>query len=201
MSAKSTFAGRLFKVIVPTRVQVLVSIFLSLSVLIAIESTTILHRFSISDVAVQGSRDQLQNRFSDVSNSLLASNIALVAFWSVVGLLAYLICWAGYNFLVEARNEVTLETQYENLGRHGGIIQTIAVKAVSCLGLVLTILMFRYALALAVALVSPVIADVIVGNILAAIAGVLALAIAIYLIIMFITLTFSAWYRPEAFTD
>jgi hypothetical protein len=201
MNRDLTLWGRFVKVVSPTKLQILSTVLLSVAVLMAVQSAEILHRLGISDTAVQDSQSQVQERFSVVSHSLLASNIALVGFWSIVGLVAYLICWAGYNFFVEARNEVTLETQYENLGGHGGIVRAIVVKTVAMIGLVAIIFIFQYVLSLAVALTGPVIEQIFAGNLVAAIAGIFILSVEIYLVFTFFALAFSAWYRQEAFTE
>ena len=201
MNQELTFAKRLVKVIVPTRVQTLGCVFLSMCALVFFESTSVLNRIGVNATALQASQGQLRERFSGITNSLLASNVALVAFWSVVGLIAYLLCWAGYNLLIEARNEVTLQTQYENRGRNHGPWKTLLIKAVVGAGLFAVIVTFRYGVALSLALVAPVIDQVLVGTVLAAAAGVIVMAVELYLVFLFIELLFSAWYRSEAFTD
>ena len=201
MNERLSFVGRLAKVIIPTRLQVLLCVSGSLAVMVVLEGASILYHFGVSSTDISTSQDQLRLRFDSLSHSVLASNIALVGFWSVVGLVAYLICWAGYNFIVEARNEVTLETRYENLGTHHGPWGTLGIKVVAAIGLLAVILSFKSGLNLAVSLFSPVIDEVTAGTILAAIAGIIVLAFMLYLVLVFLELTLSAWYRPEAFTD
>lgn len=193
--------SRLARVLIPTPMQVVLAVLISAIILLVIDGTAILHRVGISEAALQASQNQLHSRFTLLSTSPLASNIALVAFWSVVGLIAYIVCWAGYNLIIEARNEVTLETQYKNLGTGHGPWLDIAVKALCAVVLIGLILTFKAALAFSLALLSPVINQVDVGTVLAAIGGVIVLAVDIYAIFAGAELVLSGWYRPEAFTE
>jgi hypothetical protein len=201
MTGNLTFFERLIKVIAPTRLQALIAVFLSLGILAITQSSAILKRIGISDQALQSSNDQLKERFSFVSHSVLASNVALVAFWSAVGLVAYLICWAAYNLIIEARNEVTLETEYENRGVEHGPWLTLLIKGVGSIVLVVAIFTFRYGLALAFTLASAVIKSPTPLTALSGAMAVLILAVEIYLIFVSVELVISSWYRSEAFTD
>lgn len=56
----------------------------------------------------------VSNRLTEATKSPIMHTFVIVAFWSAVGLVAYTIVWSMINVLIEARNEVVLETAYTN---------------------------------------------------------------------------------------
>jgi hypothetical protein len=201
MDDRPGFGSRFLRVFLPTRTQLIGCLAIALAAVIISESTSVIQHLGVSSDALRASQGQFQDRFSGLSHSLIVANLALVVFWSAVGLVAYLICWAGYNVMIEARNELTVETQYKNLGGHKGPWIGLAVKAVMGSALIASVIGLKYALALALTLVAPVVASQTPSSIGQAIGGVAILTLSLYLIVAFFELAFSAWYRPEAFTE
>jgi hypothetical protein len=164
------------------------------------QSQTILNSLGISHAALSVSGDQLHQRFDAVLRSSLASQVALMTFWATVGLIAYLICWGAYNVIIEARNEVTLNTAYTNRGHWRGPYETLALKAAGAVGLAITFGLLKYSLSFWVSLSASAFNSPSPSAILAALAAVLVFAIHLYFVFMFIQLTFTPWYRAQAFT-
>ena len=125
----------------------------------------------------------------------------MVTFWATVGLIAYLICWSTYNVLIEARNEVTLETKYTNRGHWIGAVETLGLKAVGGMVLIGLVALLKPGLALWLALAIPIFTTPTMYNTALAGIAVVGLAVQLYLIFACVLLAISPWYREEAFTD
>ncbi len=203
MREEAVGIGRRFlRELVPTPAQGLGSVFIAMCVLVAVQAQQIFSRLGISDQAITATRDQLTTRFSVILQSNITANLALVTFWAAVGLVAYLICWGIYNLLVEARNEVTIETQYTNHGHWRGPLETLLLKAIAATTLVVyTAVFFKYALSWWLALSATLLDALTVETVLMALAAVIGMAIQLYILLLLAQLTITPWYRPEAFTD
>lgn len=201
MSAQPSFSDRLLEVALPTSVQILACSFLSMLILTLTQTQSIIQRLGITDAQLSASSTQFHDRFDAVLRSNIASQTALITFWAAVGLVAYLICWGMYNLLIEARNEVTLNTAYTNRGRWQGVKEKLAIKASAALFLVLMIWSLRYGASFWLALSARFIDHLSVGSVLAAVASLVGLAVQLYLVLAFILLTFTPWYRIQTFTD
>ena len=188
--------------IIPTSTQALGAVFVALGVLVVVQSQDILARFGISDDAIMSTRHQLVDRFNVILQSDIASSVALVSFWAAVGLVAYLVCWGGYNIFVEARNEAIIETQYTNHPLHWrGPLQTLGLKMFFAVLFLLYCMNFQYALAFWLAMTAPLLDHLDVSSILLTLGGVIGLSVQLYGLLLLLQLTFTPWYRPEAFTD
>jgi hypothetical protein len=161
----------------------------------------ILPRIGITPQAISASQVQFHDRFDVILRSPIAAQLALMTFWALVGLVAYLICWGVYNALIEARNEVTLSTAYTNRGHWRGPYETLAVKAVAGVGLAVILSNFWSGLSLWIALSSLALGQPSPENVGLALVGVVGLALQLYAVLVFIQLTFTPWYRAESFTD
>ena len=208
MSVMPSFLGRFRAVVIPTASQALSSAFLALLILSLAQSRSLLQRVGINPDTLSLGSSQFQVQFDNVLRSSLASQAALIAFWATVGLVAYLVCWGIYNLLIEARNKITLTTAYTNRtdpasgGRHWiGPLETLALKAVSAAALALTIGSLWYGLSFWITLARQAVAQPAALTIAAGLAAVLGLALQLYLLLVFVQLTFSPWYRAETFTD
>jgi hypothetical protein len=201
MSAKLTFTQRLMAVIVPTKAQALGSSFIALLLLSLGQSQTLLAKIGLTGPLLMASQDQFHTRFDVILRSPFASQTALVTFWATVGLIAYLICWGAYNLIIEARNEVTLSTSYTNRGHWRGPHETLALKAVSAIGLAIAIGTMRYGLSFWLVLSGRFLINPTVTDIGLALLAVVGLAAELYLVLVFAQLTFTPWYRIQTFTD
>ena len=126
--------------------------------------------------------------------------IGTLLFWATVGLIAYLVCWALNNFLIEARNEVTLETGYANRGHWQGPWQTLGLKLL-CGGLLVGVLTSLHILVpFWVDTAHPLFNHVAADTVFWGIVGVIGLAVNLYLVLALAQLTFTPWYRAKVFT-
>jgi hypothetical protein len=201
MSSLPSFEGRFIGTIRPTTNQTVASVIISAAILIAAQSHALLSRIGVTPRVIQNSGGQLNLRLDAVLRANVTGQIALVTFWAIVGLIAYLICWGVYNVFIEARNEVTLNTTYINRGHWRGPWQTLALKGVSGVGLVVVALTLWPGFSAWVALSSRAVAQPNVSSILLACAAVLCFAVQLYGMVAFVQLTFTPWYRAEAFTE
>jgi hypothetical protein len=202
MPAPVTFTRRLLAVVIPTSPQVLAALVVSLALLVCIHSAGLLKLIGITPAAISASQDQFHARFDSLLRSPIASHLALVTFWALVGLVAYLVCWGAYNVLIEARNEVTLNTAYVNRGHWRGPYETLALKSIAAVGLALIIVSLWNGISFWLALSDSAVIDPSVANVIYAVIAVLGLALQLYSVLVFIQLTFTPWYRAEAaFTE
>jgi hypothetical protein len=202
MAVPISLPTRLAKVFFPTKIQAFLCLILALGLLIGAQGQQILRLLGVDDVILDASRTEVNARFTHILTSSIASASALVTFWAGVGLVAYLVCWGAYNVLVEARNKVTLETQYTNRGGHWhGAFETLGLKLLGAITLICFIALLKPGLALWLALIAPLLGTVSVNTILMALGATLGLALQLYLLLAFALLTFTPWYREEAFTD
>ncbi|HSX02922.1 MAG TPA: hypothetical protein VLI05_06465 [Candidatus Saccharimonadia bacterium] len=191
---------RFGRVLRPTLAQALGAIFLALATLTLAQTQSIFARLGISQEAVTATHNQVLMRFGVILESSITANVALVTFWATVGLIAYLVCWGLYNVIIEARNEVTLETQYMNRGHWHGAVETLALKAVAGVILMLYVGAFKYGLSLWLALASAPLDDLSTMSVLMAVLGVLGFASQLYGLLVLVQLTITPWYRKKAFT-
>jgi hypothetical protein len=200
MTRLLSFEGRLLGIIRPTTAQVLGSLTLALVLLISVQSHQLLSRIGITQQVIKSSGGAINLHLDAFLRSSVTAQIALVTFWAIVGLVAYLICWGTYNVFIEARNEVTLNTTYTNRGHWKGPYQTLALKAVSGIGLAVILMTLWPGFSVWAALSSHAIAQPVISNLLLLLAAVFGLALQLYAVLAFVQLTFTPWYRPEAFT-
>jgi hypothetical protein len=174
---------------------------LALVLLAAIQLDQFLKLVGIGEVAINAARTQLHDRFSALLSSQIASSTALVTFWASIGLIAYLLCWGAYNVMVEARNEVTLNTAYTNRGHWRGHLETLGLKAAGAAVLITVVALLKSGLALWIALAAPALVAPGLVTILTAVAAIIGLALQLYTILALALVTFTPWYRVETFTD
>jgi hypothetical protein len=206
MPAAANFFDRLRTVLVPTAGQALGSIFMSLLLLTLAQSQAVLTRLGITATALNATEAEFHQRFDAVLRSGAASQLALITFWAMVGLVAYLICWGVYNVLIEARNEITLTTAYTNRADRSnkhwrGALETLALKTVAALGLAVIISSLWYGLSFWIGLSAQLLHQPSLGTAATSIGAVIGFAIQLYFVLVFIQLTFTPWYRAETFTD
>lgn len=201
MSSEITFTKRLLAVLVPTKGQAVGSILIAALLMVIIRSGQVIKLLGFSDSAIMTTQSQIHDRVAGLLGSPIASGAALVTFWAGVGLVAYLVCWGGYNLLIEARNEVTLTTMYTNKGHWRSPIHTLVLKGLGALALIATFALLKPGLALWLALVDPVVSEISVLAVLMAVLAVIGLATQLYLILAFVIFTLTPWYRVEAFTE
>lgn len=200
MNTDVGFGGKLWREIVPTLGQALVSLVLALVVMLLSQSGPLASRLGITAEGVDASQRDLFSPFRSILITQLASNIVLIVFWATVGLVAYLICWSFYNFLIEARNEVTLETAYMNRGHWRGHWQTFLLKLVCGAGLVTIVATLHLTIPRWINVSHTLFSSPSLAQIGLAILGLLGLAVNLYLVLVFVQLTFTPWYRVKAFT-
>lgn len=201
MSMNISFTDRLLAVVIPTRAQTLAAIGVSLGILIVGHSQSILSRLGVPQTFIDGAKSQFDIHLNVILQTNIASQAAIITFWAVIGLVAYLICWGAYNALIEARNEVTLNTAYTNRGHWRGPWETLGLKAVMAIGLGLSLAAIGPGLTYWVLTAGRFITDPSVTTGLFGLLSILATAVQLYAVLAFAQLTFMPWYRAETFTE
>ncbi|HVQ43956.1 MAG TPA: hypothetical protein VMT30_03240 [Candidatus Saccharimonadia bacterium] len=201
MASEISLTKRLLAVLLPTPIQAILAIGGALAFLVFEQIDQVLSLLGIGDVALNAAGSELHSRFQSILTSQVASSAALVTFWATIGLIAYLVCWSLYNVLIEARNEVTLETQYTNRGRRYTHLQTLGLKVLGAGLLLGLVALLKPGLALWLALWVPLLGGFTAMSVLNAFGAVLGLALHLYLILAVGLLTFTPWYHSEPFTD
>lgn len=201
MAAIPSFSERFLKTLNPTQNQVWISLGLAALVVIVVQFQSLLNAFGITKQAISISSNDFHQTVNPFLSNPITAQAALVIFWAVVGLVAYLACWSVYNLMIEARNEVTLQTEYTNKVPTLGFLATLGIKTGSALALGFMIYTFWPLSPLWVNLAGIAIAHPGTVSILLAILGVVGFAVQLYIVFVFIQLTFTPWYRVESFTD
>jgi hypothetical protein len=102
------------KVIIPTLGQSLASILVSMLLFLALYRDLFWQRLVSGSLGRAISQVNYGDELSSLTQSPIVHTLVIVGFWSAVGLVAYTIVWSLINVLIEARNEVVLETEYTN---------------------------------------------------------------------------------------
>lgn len=201
MPTQSSYGSRLHTVLVPTPLQAYATIVLAVLALLLAHTQAILSRIGITQVAITATNQQFHERFDTLLQSSVASDLTLLTFWAAVGLIAYIACWALYNMLIDVRNEVTIKTAYINLGGNPSRGAAIGIKFGAAICLAALLFSLRPGVSLWIALSSSAALASSFGAWLQALAAICGLALQLYLIVIFIQLTFTPWYRAQTFTD
>lgn len=201
MATLINFEGRLVRQIVPSVGQSLLMLVIGLVVILVSQSDSILRHVGISQAGISTTQTGVSDQFHNVLVSAFAANLALIVFWSTIGLVAYLVCWGVYNIILELRNEVTLAAGYTNHGHWMGARQTLLLKAACAVGLGATMLTLKYGVAYWIALSTTALTGSLSPmSFVEVAAAVVGVAVQVYLVILFIQLTFTPWYTPSSFT-
>jgi phage shock protein PspC (stress-responsive transcriptional regulator) len=201
MSARVPFGRRLAFVLIPTPAQALTSFLLSVIIIIGAQSQRALAFIGIGDTALNVSRLAINGRVEPVLSSQISETAALITFWSAIGVVAYLVCWICFSLYAQARNELTLTTEYTNRGHWRGPYETLGLKAIGALGLLGGVASLKPGITLWLAMAGHFLAAPTTPNAIQALMAILGLAIQFYLILALVLVTFTPWYRAEAFTD
>src|SRR5207253_1444341 len=76
-------------------------------------STKFIHNSYLTDPELYHT---YQRHLDQLSNVAAINKFVIALFWSGLGLVAYTLVWGVSNVVIEARNEVVLETEYTNKG-------------------------------------------------------------------------------------
>jgi hypothetical protein len=201
MSVILDFQDKLLRILVPTKSQVFGSIILAIGILMFGLRQNLVARIGIPSATISATSAQLVANFDAVLRSGIAAQLALMTFWAIVGLVAYLVCWGAYNVFIEARNELTLTTDYTNRGHWRGPYETLALKTACGLALAALILSVRPGISLWLALSAPIIGQFSATNTIQLVVAIIGLAVQLYAILLFVQLTFTPWYRVQPFTQ
>lgn len=201
MSTPLSFQNRFLAIIIPTPVQYAVAFIASCIMLVLAHSKGILQMLDINSEAVTAVNNQFHAFFDSWLQSPLVSQLAVMAFWAGVGLVAYLICWAGYNALIEARNEVTLKTAYTNRGATANPLKPLGIKTVAAAALLANLALLQVGIMFWFNLFGRFSTEQSYMSVIWALLAVFGMAAQLYLVLACIQLTFTPWYRAEAFTN
>ena len=201
MSANISLLGRFGRELMPTVGQVLLVVAVSSALIVAGRSDSVLRVFGITTAGVDSASQSLKQQFDLVLNSPFTGNIVLIAFWSAVGMIVYLVCWSLYGAYIEARNELAIKTSYVNAGRWQGPWATLGIKSLCSLGLIALLAFFVPGHTLWQLMAVPFFDDPNISNSAAIVGAITGLAVQLYLTLVGVQLTFTPWYNEEAFTD
>lgn len=185
--------------IIPTPLQLIAAITVAALVMVVIQFQQIFTALGVPTEALKAASGQLKNNFNFILGSSLASELAIISFWATLGLIAYLVCWGAYNVLIEARNDLEVTTGYSNRGHWRGPWETLALKAVAAIGLVLALVTFKYGFSLWLTLAVLPLTALTAMNVVWAVLAIVGFGIQLYLVLLMIQLTFTPWYRSLIF--
>ena len=201
MSAQFSLRRRLALVLIPTPTQALGCIILAVVLLIVPYITRILALIGITDSYLSLFNVAVHGRLETILTAPISQTVAYLTFWLGVGIVTYLTCWLGLILLSQARNELTLTTNYTNRGHWQGPYETLALKCVGAAVLVTCVAILKPGLVLWLGVVGAYFSGPNLSGGLFALFATLGFAVQLYLILAFALVTFTPWYRAEAFTD
>ena len=105
---------RLREIIIPTFLQALVSLVVSGVALALIQREVLTNHFSNGATMAFSPIHQFNLNVAHILGLYLVGQAAIIIFWAIVGLFAYLVVWWLNNLLITARNEVIVHTSYTN---------------------------------------------------------------------------------------
>ena len=120
-------AQRFREIITPTPVQALGFPLATLLVLVIVFRDDLARRI-FPPVLFETSLSQpdYAGRLLGHLDTPLVHSLVIIIFWSLIGLIAYTLVWGLSNVMVDARNQVVIETGYVNKGSVHQRIQTAA---------------------------------------------------------------------------
>lgn len=123
-------------IFVPPRVEVIIYMLLSIFTFGFINIGTIINRFSAEPLTpLVVSADDYLGTLGFLSEIPLVNTLVIVVFWSGVGLVAYTVAWVLINAVIEARNEIVVESEYVNKGSLWGRFREPLLKSVFLISL------------------------------------------------------------------
>ena len=201
MSAQFSFRRRLALVLIPTPSQVVACALVAIVVILGAHAQRVLALIGINNMALSVTRVAVHGRFETILNSPISQTVALITFWSGVGVVTYLICWFGLSLFNQAHNELTLTTEYTNRGHGRGPYDALILKTIGAAALIAAVALLKPGLALWLAMAGAFLATPTAIDGLYSIFAALGLAAQIYLVLACALATFTPWYKAEAFTD
>ena len=122
--------------IMPSLRQVLLALILSLLIFLALYSNLIFTRFFSHSFLSDSNLHQISLQpISRLSSLRGAGTVTIIVFYSIVGLVVYLIFLGIINVLTEARNEVVIETAYTNRGTVWQRFRKPGLQSLAAIGL------------------------------------------------------------------
>lgn len=103
-----------FAIVIPTPVQACGAFIISLIGMLILQRQALLSHFGGGNVFVPTATSQFNLQIAHILGLSLVGQVVIVIFWSVVALATYLLKWLLDNALINARNEVIIETTYTN---------------------------------------------------------------------------------------
>lgn len=101
----------------PPRIEVVIYFLLSAFTFVFINVAPIINRVSSEPLPKSLSSEDYLGSLGFLSDMPFVNTAVIVIFWSGVGLVAYTVAWALINAVIEARNEIVVESEYLNKGR------------------------------------------------------------------------------------
>jgi hypothetical protein len=189
MNAKSFFIG-LFRIIVPTPLQAIVSFAIAAGILVWLNYPLIFAGIGASGQSVGAADGQVAHMVQSILAWQIFNN-NLVMIWLGMALMAYLVAWAGYLVLVSGR------TSFADSDSLMALLREMGIKVIFGLGLVYYLAYIQPGLALWFSWVPGVFYRIDAVSIFAVIGAFLGLAAQLYGVLMMVQFTVLPWYQSE----
>ncbi len=102
--------------VLPSPLEAITYLLVSLFVFTGINIALVIYRVSGAMISSDVQSGDYLGILGGLTRIPVASTAVIVIFWSGVGLIAYTIVWAIINAVIEARNEIVVESEYANKG-------------------------------------------------------------------------------------
>lgn len=111
---KSNSVAEFIEEVLPTPLQAVITVVISLVWILLLQREALLQHFAGGGGLEPATSHQLNLQVANVLGLSIVGQAAIIIFWSIIGLGAYLIVWWFNNLLIGARNQVIIKTSYAN---------------------------------------------------------------------------------------
>ena len=137
----------------------------------------------------------ITSQLAGLIDAPFTGNVVLIAFWAAVGMIVYLVCWAVYAALVDARNEMIIHTAFANRGHWQGTWPTLVLKLACAALLVVMLIALLPLLSVWQVLSNGFFVHATIPLLVVLLGAVAGLAVQLYALLTSLQLTFLPWYR------
>lgn len=137
---------RFWSIFLPTPLQAVMSFIVALVVILFVQRQALITHFADGQILETTTTKQLNLQVANILGLSIVGQAAIIFFWAIVGLGAYLIVWVLHNALISARNEVIITTAYTNQKGSRFNIAGMALKIVALIAAVFSIATIPYGL-------------------------------------------------------
>jgi len=185
----------LLRVLIPTPIQMVMSGFVALSVIVYFDYPLIFARLGLSQEALATAQKQSLTSISGFLGQSWINDTSQLIYWAGVVVLGYVLFWITVNSVVTSRTPVAVEIGATDTAGWISLFYEAGIKVVMGLLLVFYLVGLKAGLSFWVSLTPAVISSADVGSVLIALLGLVGFWLQLYGVIALTQLVITPWYR------